>query len=119
MKRVGKVLPVLLFAAAAELLNTDYGGLGIVLIWLFCIRDLLPGKYVMLPIAMAVIFCRMPTSHFSVLGFSFPTQLLGLASLAPILLYSGEKCSRSRLLQWGFYLFYPIHLLLLYLIQCL
>lgn len=119
MKRVGKVLPVFLCAAAAELLNTDYGGLGVVLIWLFCIRDLLPGKYVLLPIAMAVIFCRMPTSHFSVFGFSLPTQLLGIFSLVPILLYSGEKHSHSRLLQWGFYLFYPAHLLLLYLIQCL
>lgn len=119
MKRIGKLLPVLLCAAAAEFLNTDYGGLGVVLIWLFAIQDQLPGKWVMLAIFMAAVFCLMPTSHFTVFSLTLPTQLLGLGSLLPIALYSGQKKSRSPMLQWGFYLFYPVHLLLLFWIHSL
>lgn len=119
MKRSGKVLPVLLCAAAAELLNTDYGGLGVVLIWMFAIREQLPGKWVMLAIFMAAVFYLMPTSHFTVFSLTLPTQLLGLGSLLPIALYSGQKQSRSPVIQWGFYLFYPVHLLLLFWIHSL
>ncbi|MEG1550515.1 MAG: TraX family protein [Ruthenibacterium sp.] len=37
------------------------------------------------------------------------------ASLLPIYLYNGKKGSNVK---WFFYLFYPIHLLLFYLLAC-
>ena len=37
--------------------------------------------------------------------------------MIPIACYSGVKLTRSKALQWGFYLFYPVHLLILWLIQ--
>ena len=49
------------------------------------------------------------------LGFSI--QLLGVISLVPIALYSGKKITDQKWIQWGFYLFYPVHLALLYIIQ--
>ena len=42
-----------------------------------------------------------------------PIEMFALAAMVPICLYSGRKISGSRALQWGFYLFYPVHLLVL------
>ena len=39
-----------------------------------------------------------------------------MLSLIPIQLYNGKKLTRSKVVQWGFYLFYPAHLLVLYCI---
>ena len=40
-------------------------------------------------------------------------QFFALLAMALIAVYSGEKLTRSRAVQWGFYLFYPVHLILL------
>ena len=36
-----------------------------------------------------------------------------VVAVVPIALYNGQKATKSKALQWGFYLFYPVHLLLL------
>jgi hypothetical protein len=45
-----------------------------------------------------------------------PIQLFAVFAVIPIALYSGKKLTRNRVLQWGFYLFYPVHLLILWVI---
>ena len=50
-------------------------------------------------------------------GGEVPIQLFGVCAMVPIALYSGEKATKSRALSWGFYLFYPVHLLLLGILQ--
>ena len=37
-------------------------------------------------------------------------------SIIPIALYSGKKVTSSKVAQWAFYLFYPVHLTVLLLI---
>ena len=44
-------------------------------------------------------------------------QPLGTLAMVPIGLYSGKKVSRSKALQWAFYLFYPVHLLVLWILS--
>ena len=53
-----------------------------------------------------------------VYGTSFPyISRLGIFLVIPLLLrYNGQRGRRSRLIQWGFYWFYPVHLLVLYLL---
>ena len=55
------------------------------------------------------------------LGFSvFKTSVIqpfAILAMIPISLYSDKKTSHSKVLQWGFYLFYPAHLLVLWLIS--
>ncbi|RHW39143.1 hypothetical protein D1B31_14135 [Neobacillus notoginsengisoli] len=34
-----------------------------------------------------------------------------------LLLYNGERGRKSNLIKWGFYLFYPVHLVLLYILR--
>ena len=46
-----------------------------------------------------------------------PVQLFGQLAFIPIFMYNGKKGYTSRLLQWGFYLYYPLHLLVLYFIS--
>lgn len=86
-------------ALLAEQLGADYGGIGILMMLLFA----LPGATPIRVLAMALI-C---------LAAGEPIQLFALLSLIPIGLYSGEKSTDSKVLQWVFYLFYPAHLLVL------
>ena len=41
-------------------------------------------------------------------------ELFALIGLIPMFLYEGRKITRNKWVQWGFYLFYPVHLLLLW-----
>ena len=50
------------------------------------------------------------------MGFIIAATLLALLAQIPIGLYNGRKLSHSKALQWGFYLFYPVHLLVLWMI---
>lgn len=50
-----------------------------------------------------------------VYGTSISLVRLGVFSVIPLLLrYSGERGKKSKLIQWGFYWFYPIHLLIIF-----
>ena len=39
--------------------------------------------------------------------------------MVPIALYSGRKATSSKVVQWGFYLFYPVHLTVLVFVRML
>ena len=117
---IGKLLVVLPFALTADFLNTDYGANGVVLIALFHLTRNLPWKHLWQALGMWFLFSP---NHLMVLnwlsGVPVTTPELAVLAMVPISLYSGEKKSSSILLQWGFYLFYPVHLLMLYLISAI
>ena len=48
---------------------------------------------------------------------AIPRQGFALLSLIPIWLYSGYRGYHSKVLQWFCYLFYPLHMLILYLLS--
>lgn len=103
-------------AAMAELLCTDYGGHGVILIGIFA---MLRGRRWLWARALliAVLFWSMNSSRISVFGIGIPMQLFGVLALIPIELYSGKKVGKSALVQWGFYLFYPVHMIVLLLLK--
>lgn len=102
---------------AAEYLCSDYGGAGVLLILVFALTRELPGKHWLRFGLMLVLFAGMPGITVLWLGsFGITQQMLGALAVIPIALYSGEKKTRSKGLQTAFYLFYPMHLILLYLI---
>lgn len=111
-----KILAAIPFAMAADLFCTDYSGYGVMLIALFGVLRDEHWKWPALAAGMAVLFWLMPSSRVNLLGFYVPVQMFGLASLAPIALYSGEKLTRNKAAQWAFYLFYPVHMVLLRLL---
>ena len=106
---IGKALAVIPFYLAAELLHTDYGGLGILMAAVFIISRELPESLLFQTTGVLLV-------NLSYVSRSFIQPFASLA-MVPIALYSGKKASRSKLLQWAFYLFYPAHLLVLWLIS--
>lgn len=105
----GKALAVIPFYIVAELLHTDYGGLGIVMAAVFIIGRELPEPLVIQTAGLAIANLAWFTTSI--------IQPFAVAAMVPISLYSGKKASRSKLLQWAFYLFYPAHLLVLWLLR--
>ena len=109
--RYGLVVP---FVLAAEYLHSDYAGTGIAMIALFALTRQMPGKE-LLHLLGLVFLCwtgeRIQLGHFAV-----PMQLFAVFALIPIAFYNGRKSSDNKFLQWGFYLFYPVHLLVLWVI---
>lgn len=115
-----KILVLLLFAFLADFMNTDYGGAGVLMIALFGLtRERKYGWLVQL-LGMYLI-CRwiIPGGAVWFIGRYVFIEIFAILALIPIWLYSGKKSTSSRAVQWAFYLFYPVHLWILYLISIL
>ena len=115
-----KVLVLLLFACLADFMNTDYGGAGVLMIALFGLtRERKYGWLVQL-LGMYLI-CRwiIPGGVVWFIDRYVFIEIFAILALIPIWLYSGKKSTSSRVVQWAFYLFYPVHLWILYLISIL
>lgn len=113
-------LPVILFgAAAAEMLNADYGGLGVLLILMFAFTRNISGGVVWQTAGLALICWLLPSDQVQLLGVGLPIQMFGLTAMIPIAFYSGRKGRGKRWVQWAFYAFYPAHFLILYLLKWL
>lgn len=124
MKRLAqplvKILVLLLFACLAELLRTDYGGAGVLMVGLFGLTRERKYGWVVQLLGMYLI-CRwvIPGAPVWFFGRYVFIEIFAIAALLPIWLYSGKKYTSSRAVQWAFYLFYPVHLWILYLISIL
>ena len=112
-----KMLIVVPFALAAELACSDYGGKGVLLIALFAMTR--GHKWAGL-LQFFGMWCIFSPNHMMFLnwlgGIRFAVQEYALLAMIPIALYNGKKLGSGKAAQWGFYLFYPAHLLALWLI---
>lgn len=107
-------------AAAAHFLRVSYGCNGVLLIALLALTREAKHRWLAQLLCMLVVFGRMSSvTLFSIAGFGFTLQMLGAASVIPIALYSGRKATAGKAVQWGFYLFYPAHQAVLYLLKVL
>lgn len=112
---VSKVLLCLGLSLAAELLSSDYGGIGVLMVVLFALTRDIPFAAAVRLVGLLLLNWMLPSA---VLG-NFPIQLFATAALLPIEFYSGKKATHSKIVQWSFYAFYPVHLALLALIKIL
>ena len=113
------LVPVIVCAVAAELLSTDYGAAGIAMIALFVLSREHKDRMTIQMMGLGLICWLIGGYGWQVGQIFVPAQMFGLLALIPIGLYSGTKITTSRAVQWGFYLFYPVHLAVLWLIQIL
>lgn len=90
-------IAIVFFIITSCILNTDYNIFGILLIICFY---RFRGQNLKLFIAMTLL----------ILVFSNPLELFALFALIPIYLYNGKK---GIPLRYAFYLYYPVHLLIL------
>ena len=102
----------------------DYGGMGVLTVVVFYVfRDIPLARVGQLGclFLLDMVFFRGEYLTVELLGHTLELQTQGFALLAliPIWLYDGEKGRGGRLLQYGSYAFYPLHMLALYLIKFL
>lgn len=108
-----KAVTVAFFAGLAELCQTDYGAAGVLMI---CVFGLVEKFWLQ---CLGLFLCNLLIMDADVVFFGqlIPIQLFSLPSMLFIGLYSGGKLTRNRVLQWFFYLFYPVHILFLWVFQ--
>lgn len=115
----GKLVPVIVCALAAELLGADYGAAGIAMIALFVLTQEQEDRLMLQVLGLVILCWMMGGAGWQVFGVHIPAQIFGAAAMVPICLYRGRKITASRVVQWGFYLFYPVHLVVLWVIGTL
>lgn len=96
-----------------EIGNTDYGGWGMLLVAAFYGVHRAPSGAVVKMIAQAF---GLAFFSIGVMGGYLSIELWSLAALVPIWLYNGQRGFSHKAVQYGFYAFYPVHILILSLI---
>lgn len=119
------IKPVLIVAGCllgATVGFVDYGFWGVMIMIAFHIFRGFRGAWIFQLAAMIYINCKAFQGMFipvEVFGqtIEFATQGFAILALIPIWLYSGRKGKSSKALQYGFYAFYPVHMLILALLR--
>lgn len=99
--KLNAILNFVIMILLADLLNTDYGGKGI--IFILCYYLLYERK----------VIKQLMFAVENILLYGVGIQAYASLAAVPMLLYNGKK---GPSLKYFFYVFYPLHLLILYLI---
>jgi hypothetical protein len=109
------IIPMVL-AVTAELIGSDHGAFGVVMVIVFYI-----GATKMIKLIWAAFLILIMQTVIVLQYQNFNGQyLIFLFYLIPICilcLYNGEKGTNNLAGKWFFYLFYPLHLLLIWLLN--
>ena len=101
-------LVIIVATVLATILRTDYQFIGIVYILLFYFTRNLPKKKRLSTIALIMIAINLAAGM---------VQQFSLLALIIIYLYNNEPGAKNKLLQMSFYIAYPLHLLIYYIIN--
>lgn len=122
-KNIAKTVAFLLLIAIVSVIGfVDYGFNGVLMVVMFYLFRNFPFAWLAQLIGMVlinIVFFEGQVIPFELFGkaFEIPTQGFAVFSLIPIWLYGGRKGISNKALQYGFYAFYPVHMLVLYLIK--
>ncbi len=123
VKNIAKTVALLLIVVVASVIGfVDYGIHGVLMVVMFYLFRDFPFAWLaqlLGMVAINIIFFEGQVIPFEFFGkaFEIPTQGFAVFSLIPIWLYGGKKGISNKILQYGFYAFYPVHMLILYLIK--
>ena len=123
VKNIAKTVALLLIIVVASVIGfVDYGIHGVLMVVMFYLFRDFPFAWLaqlLGMVAINIIFFEGQVIPFEFFGkaFEIPTQGFAVFSLIPIWLYGGKKGISNKILQYGFYAFYPVHMLILYLIK--
>ncbi len=113
-QRMKSAVAVMLWIVVGAITFVDYGAYGVMMVLLFALCRFLPyGKVFQLAGMVAINGYLMEGMTVPVFGRQIPLQAFAILSLGIIWLYNGEKGPRNRIVQYGSYLFYPLHMLIL------
>lgn len=114
--RIALMMP---FAFLAELLNVDYGCWGILMIGMFLLTKNQPRERLLQFLLLVPISWLLSEATVTIGALQLRLQLFAVLAMIPIALYDGTKRTGSLWIRRMFYLFYPAHLALLYLMKVL
>ncbi len=98
-----KYLAVILLVIFAQVIEVDYGFYGVLLIYIFKIfRNNFKALFFSFLILNLSVFNLYPFQYYSIFSLIF------------IRLYNGQLGLRNLWVKYGFYLFYPLHILAIY-----
>jgi hypothetical protein len=107
-------------AVVAQVIGADYGAYGVFYIVVFYIAGRDIGKMLIGGIILHGLYAayEVVSSYMvaGVIAFPHSIQLFSLLSIGIIALYNGKQ---GRKMKYFFYLFYPIHMIVLYMIDAL
>jgi hypothetical protein len=104
---------IILFSILDLMIHYDYGLYGLLLIIFFYV--FLKNK--ILGSVLIIFTTVLESIKVPVANFEFQNQIFAIATLIPILLYNGQQ--GKKISKLFFYLFYPIHLLIISLFYIL
>lgn len=122
-KNIGlSVLWLALISVVSFIGFVDYGFLGMLTVVMFYLLRDFPFAWVAQAVAMVllnIVFFEGQVFPVEILGqtIEIPYQGFAVFALIPIWLYGGKKGRSNKIMQYGFYAFYPVHMLVLYLIK--
>ena len=94
----------------------DYGWKGVMTVVAFYLLRGFPFAWLAQIAALVLLnIVLFKGQTIPLLGRDFPTQDFAVLSLLPIWLYNGRRGGGGKALQYAFYAFYPVHMLVLYL----
>ncbi|MCL2547681.1 MAG: conjugal transfer protein TraX, partial [Symbiobacteriaceae bacterium] len=96
-------LALAITASAAELSGASYGAIGIVTIFIY---DLWLSGRIHILLASLLIGLAFYSMNW--------VQFWGVLASVPIYFYNGKPGKQNRVLQYAFYMFYPVHMLVLH-----
>jgi len=119
-KGLWKLLWIVPFYFAAEWLHTDYAGEGILVIAMFALAKETKHEKWWRVAGMFLLYWDFSWQlGYWNLDVRVPMNRLPLLAAIPISLYDGRKLTYNKAVQWAFYLFYPVHILILALLKLL
>lgn len=115
---------LLLICIASVIGFPDYGFWGVMTVVMFYLLRDFPFAWLAQLVAMVlihIVFFEGQVFLVEVFGkvWEIPSQGFAVFALIPIWLYGGKKGASHKALQYSFYAFYPLHMLILYLIKLL
>ena len=120
-KKIIPILKIFLFLLISIIGFVDYGVTGVLTIVVFYLfrgfKLAWIGQLISL-ILLYIVFFEGQSVILNIFNHEYflPLQSIGILSLIFIWLYNGEKGKNNKLIKYLFYSFYPVHMLVIYLI---
>ena len=112
---------ICILAILAEILNFDYGVIGVLMIVIFYVFRETKIKMALLEMLLMFILYLEKSSHFiytiANIKYILFQLLFSIISLYLAILYNGKDGKNIRLVKIGFYAIYPVHLIVLWLLK--
>lgn len=109
--RIIGIFIIILIAYIAKLINADYGFWGVLVVFVFYIFN---SKKLLMTIAFFILCMAKYAIQYINSNFYFAYLILALCTFLPIIFITAYNGKQGSKIKYLLYIFYPLHLLILY-----